>query len=100
MSFLSLTVTVPSQSLCMQGRVVSTIKSSGILGSLNPQTISISPDTAAIRQRKDEKSQQSMIMLYCMDVDDYLQLFMCLMPSLGRNWERGSPSTSKVTSSL
>lgn len=39
-----------------QGRVVSNIKSTG-LSSMNPQTIALSVDTVAIRERKDEKSQ-------------------------------------------
>ena len=40
----------------LQGRVVSTIKSSG-LSSVNPQTVAISVDTVAIRERRDEKSE-------------------------------------------
>ncbi len=39
----------------LQGRVVSTIKSAFPSSSLNSQTISISPDTVAIRDKKDEK---------------------------------------------
>lgn len=65
----------------VQGRVVSNIKSAGLqLSSLNPQAVAISPDTVAIRERKDEKGQSHHFLSPHVMLPDMLQPCMCLMP--------------------